>query len=103
MILFFVFLKCCYLKVCICGTHDQHVAAVKVEYRKTRDDSGGGEELGAQEGSASSTHVQGGDVLSPQGSRSGAKATLPPLKTAPDASEETRTEEQKKKQREESS
>ena len=102
MILFFVFLKC-HLKVCICGTHDQNVAAVKVEYRKTRDDSGGGEELGAQEGSASSTHVQGQDVLSPQGSRSGAKATLPPLKTAPDASEETRTEEQKEKQRQESS
>ena len=62
--------------------------------------SRGGDELGAQEGSAPSTH-EGRDVISPQGSQSGAKATLPPLKakTAPETSEETRTEEQETKQR----
>jgi len=62
--------------------------------------SGGDDESGAQEGSAPSTREH--DVLSPQGSRSGAKATLPPLKTAPETSEETRTEEQKKKKRKKS-
>jgi len=89
VILFIVFLTY-YLKVCNSGTN-QPVADVRVEYQKTDDDSGGGDESGAQEGS---------DVLSPQGSRSGAKATLPPLKTVPEAEEETRTEESKKKQRE---
>ena len=81
---------------------DQPIASVMVEYRKTDDDSVGGDESGAQGGSTPS--AQGHDVLSPQGSRSGAKATLPPLKakTAPEASEETRTEEQEKKQREKS-
>ena len=66
---------------------------------------GGGDEMGAQGGSASST--QGHDApVSPvsQGSRSGAKATLPPLKarTAAETSDETRKEEQGKKQREKS-
>lgn len=83
-------------------TQEQPIATVKVEYQRTDDDSGGGDESGAQGGSAPS--AQGRDELSPQGSRSGAKATLPPLKAkaAPEASEETRAEEQEKKQREKS-
>ena len=104
MILFIVFLTC-YL--CNRGTPDQPIAAVSVEYHKTgtpSDDDGqdsrGGVELDAQERSASDTH-QGRDVLSSQGSRSGAKATLTPLPTegAPKTSEETKTEKQEKKQR----
>ena len=104
LILFIVFLTC-YL--CNSGTDDQPSAAVTVEYRKSGteldDDvqnSEGGDELGAQGGSAPSTH-QGHDAFSPQGSRSGAKATLPPMKakTAPETSEETRTKEQETKQR----
>ena len=83
-------------------TQDQAIADVKVEYQKADDDSGGGDESGAQAGSTPST--QGHDVLSPQGGRAGAKATLPPLKakTAPESLEETRTEKQETKQGEKS-
>ncbi|XP_020605767.1 CD63 antigen-like isoform X2 [Orbicella faveolata] len=99
-VILFIFFLTCYLKVCNSGTHNQPVAAVTVGYQKTDDMSGGDDESGAQEGSAPSTREH--DVLSPQGSRSGAKATLPPLKTAPETSEETRTEEHKKKKRKKS-
>ena len=83
-------------------TQDQPIAAVTVEYQKADDDSGGGDESGAPAGSTPST--QGHDVLSSLSCRSGAKATLPPLKAkkAPEASEETRTEKQETKQREKS-
>lgn len=108
MILFIVFLTCYLCNRC---TPDQPIAAVSVEYHKTvtpSDDDGqdgqdsrGGVEEDAQKDSASDTHhEQGREVkLSPQGSRSGAKATLTPLPTkgAPKTSEETKTEKQKKK------